>query len=354
MKNTLWITVFSVVSLCSPVVCAMSYEEEAPPPPAPAPQPERPKHPARVVEAEQKKEAAEIPADLQELVARVQTLDNAAFDEFVRCCGEKQDWPSSVVLRCLSIAAGAGHGPSQIELIKRSLGIEPQIAKFWLFEVALTMNAETLRETAAWLRARSGGASSDLSNQFESRAAALESGNSSVQNPIFSIESQYQEGGYPSLTPGSEAACALERGAKLKKTTQPTPQVVPTPQPVARPSQGSVSPQALQNLVPLYDRLARLRCREAYSALCQRRLLMLLGLIRNGANINVTTVETKGSNALHYACALGSLSITKWLLENGADPNARTNKGADPLTCVGSDNREAIIQLLKQYGAGQN
>ena len=118
-------------------------------------------------------------------------------------------------------------------------------------------------------------------------------------------------------------------------------------------SESSVSAEALEKLVPLYDRLARLKCREAYSALCQKRLLMLLGLIRNGADINVTTEETKGSNALHYACSLGSLSITKWLLENGADPNAKTAKGADPITCVGSDNREAIIRLLKQYGARQ-
>ena len=349
MKNTLWITVFSVVSLCSPVVCAMSYEEEAPPP-APAPQPVRPKHPARVVESEQKKEAAEIPADLQELVARVQTLDNAAFDEFVRCCGEKKDWPSSVVLRCLSIAAGAGHSPSQVELVKRCfVAGNSDMATFWLAEIFHSLKSAPLSDLSAWLREQG---LLNTAYRLEERLAGYAEGRIYL-NPIIDIASDYSNGTFPSLAPGSEAACLLERGEGMKsvpKTTAPAPE----PQPVARPSQGSVSPQALQNLVPLYDRLARLRCREAYSALCQKRLLMLLGLIRNGANINVTTVETKGSNALHYACALGSLSITKWLLENGADPNARTNKGADPLTCVGSDNREAIIQLLKQYGAGQN
>ena len=74
-------------------------------------------------------------------------------------------------------------------------------------------------------------------------------------------------------------------------------------------------------------------------------------MIRNGAHVDITLPETKGNTALHYACAIGSLSITRWLLENGANPNAVTNKGATPLMCVGSDNRAAIIQALRSYGA---
>lgn len=113
----------------------------------------------------------------------------------------------------------------------------------------------------------------------------------------------------------------------------------------------TISAEAFEKLTPLYDRLARLKCKEAYSALCQKRLLMLLDRIREGGDINMTTEETKGSAAIHYACSLGSLSITTWLLENGADPNLKTAKGADPITCVGSDNRKAIINLLKKHGA---
>lgn len=350
MKNTLWITLLSAVSMFTPVASAMSYDEEEDIPPAPAPAPERPKHPARVVKSEVKKDAAEIPADLQELVARVQALDEAAFDELVRCCGEKQDWPSSVLLRCLTIAAGTGHAPSQVELVKRGiLSGNRDVAFFWLAEIFHSLQSAPLRDLSAWMRQQG---YQNAAYELEERLAGYTEGRRYL-NPVIDIESEFGKGTFPSLAPGSEAACLLERGEGMKsvpKTTAPAPE----PQPVARPSQGSVSPQALQNLVPLYDRLARLRCREAYSAFCQKRLLMLLGLIRNGANINVATVETEGSNALHYACALGSLSITKWLLENGADPNARTDKGVVPLSCVGSDNREAIIQLLKQYGAGQN
>ena len=132
---------------------------------------------------------------------------------------------------------------------------------------------------------------------------------------------------------------------------------VSTPQPAVAEQKSeakTVSADALEKLKPLYNRLARLKCKEEYSALCQKRLLHLLDNIRNGGDINMTTEETKGSNALHYSCSLGSLSITKWLLENGADSNAKTAAGADPITCVGDDNRDAIIALLKQFGARAN
>ncbi len=105
------------------------------------------------------------------------------------------------------------------------------------------------------------------------------------------------------------------------------------------------------SLDPLIARMRALRCRHATSALYQKRLLTLLPMIRNGAHVDITLPETKGNTALHYACAIGSLSITRWLLENGANPNAVTNKGATPLMCVGSDNRAAIIQALRSYGA---
>lgn len=101
----------------------------------------------------------------------------------------------------------------------------------------------------------------------------------------------------------------------------------------------------------LIARLAGLKCKNSTSALYQKRLLTLLPLIRNGADVNITLPETKGNTALHYSCGLGSLNITRWLLQNGANPNAVTNKGKTPLECIGSDNRSAIIQELKNYGA---
>lgn len=107
------------------------------------------------------------------------------------------------------------------------------------------------------------------------------------------------------------------------------------------------------SLDPLISRMAALRCKHSDSALYQKRLLTLLPMIRNGADVNITLPETKGNTALHYACAIGSLGITTWLLEHGANPNAVTDKGATPLMCVGRDNRAAIVQALKTHGAEQ-
>ena len=119
------------------------------------------------------------------------------------------------------------------------------------------------------------------------------------------------------------------------------------------PSNSSYSSagQTHADLQPMIDRMAALRCREASSALYQKRLLTLLPMIRDGADVDVTLPETKGNTALHYACAIGSWSITKWLVEHGANVNAVTDKGSTPLDCVGEDNAERIRALLISRGA---
>lgn len=154
----------------------------------------------------------------------------------------------------------------------------------------------------------------------------------------------------------NHARMQAKRGAAATTTSSeqqstPEPAATGNAEAAAKNSEAKVSDEALEALKPLYDRLAKLTCKEAYSALCQKKLLMLLDCIRNGNDVNCTIPETKGSAAIHYACALGSVSITEWLLKNGANPNAKTAKGADPMTCIGSDNRAAISNLLKQYGA---
>ncbi len=109
--------------------------------------------------------------------------------------------------------------------------------------------------------------------------------------------------------------------------------------------------QTHADLQPMIDRMRALKCREASSALYQKRLLTLLPMIRNGADVDITLPETKGNTALHYACAIGSWSITQWLVEHGANVNAVTDKGAAPLDCVGDDNAQRIRALLISRGA---
>lgn len=126
------------------------------------------------------------------------------------------------------------------------------------------------------------------------------------------------------------------------------------------PVDASASPSASE--VPAADSSASTDASEvtsflssvnAYSdsgsnALYKKRLNMLLPMIADGSPVDVTTVETKGNTALHYASGLGHLELVRWLLQHGADPNAVTNKGATPLKCSGS---KAVSELLKQYGA---
>lgn len=105
------------------------------------------------------------------------------------------------------------------------------------------------------------------------------------------------------------------------------------------------------DLDPMIARMKALRCRQETSALYQKRLLALLPLIRNGADVDMTLPETKGNTALHYACGIGSWSITQWLVKHGANVNAQTNKGKTPLDCVGDDNAKRIRELLISHGA---
>ena len=116
----------------------------------------------------------------------------------------------------------------------------------------------------------------------------------------------------------------------------------------------SSAEQIHTDLQPMIDRMRALRCREATSALYQKRLLTLLPMIRDGADVDITLPETKGNTALHYACAIGSWSITQWLVEHGANVNAVTDKGATPLDCVGEDNAKRIRALLISHGARRN
>ena len=115
-------------------------------------------------------------------------------------------------------------------------------------------------------------------------------------------------------------------------------------------SRQSIPESDMEQLDAMVDRLRALKCKRADSALYQRRLLALLPLIRNGADVDVTLPETKGNTALHFACALGSWNISQWLVEHGANVNAKTHRGATPMDCLEGDNAARIKKLLQKHG----
>ena len=101
----------------------------------------------------------------------------------------------------------------------------------------------------------------------------------------------------------------------------------------------------------LNDILAALEkrtCKSATDKLYRKRLLMLLPLIQETHNPNTTTPETKGNTAMHYACGLSHVELVQWLIDHGADLNARTDKGATIDACIGGKNAAVIKKLIEE------
>lgn len=82
--------------------------------------------------------------------------------------------------------------------------------------------------------------------------------------------------------------------------------------------------------------------------LYQRRLLSLLPMIRSGSSVDVVLPNMNGTTALHNACGLSRVDIVRWLVNHGADLDARTAKGASVEQCVGGSNAAAISQILRE------
>jgi len=100
-----------------------------------------------------------------------------------------------------------------------------------------------------------------------------------------------------------------------------------------------------------------------HSALCKagrpQYLYVLKVLVENGADVNARTipgretggfmrdVRTKGETPLHRAAAYGDEAMISYLLENGAEKEARDANGDSPLTWASEHLRPgAILQLL--------
>ena len=86
----------------------------------------------------------------------------------------------------------------------------------------------------------------------------------------------------------------------------------------------------------------------AVERLYRKRLLTLLPQIMEGAPIDHSISDSNGTTALHNACGLSHVEIVKWLIDHGADLNAKTAKGASVDDCVGGPNAAAIRALLKK------
>lgn len=86
--------------------------------------------------------------------------------------------------------------------------------------------------------------------------------------------------------------------------------------------------------------------KTAVEKLYQKRLLSVLPQIMEGGDVNTVITKANGTTALHNACGLSHVEIVQWLVNHGADLDAKTAKGASVDDCVGGPNAKAIRAIL--------
>ena len=74
-------------------------------------------------------------------------------------------------------------------------------------------------------------------------------------------------------------------------------------------------------------------------------------LLKNGADVKTAARNTQKVTALHGAVARRDVDITKLLLDAGADPNARQERGFVPLHDAAANGIIPLVELLLQHGA---
>lgn len=91
-----------------------------------------------------------------------------------------------------------------------------------------------------------------------------------------------------------------------------------------------------------------MRFKEATSRHYAEVLTYLLPRIAVTKEWNLVGIS--GNTALHYTAAMGNQKTTKWLVEHGADINARNADGQTPLDCLGV-NKSGLDKWLIDHGA---
>ncbi|KAF9907666.1 hypothetical protein EC991_010698 [Linnemannia zychae] len=103
-----------------------------------------------------------------------------------------------------------------------------------------------------------------------------------------------------------------------------------------------------------------------HAACCNNNVAVVLYLIEHGADVNarrlprkyspekgVQTVGTTGSTPLHFAAANGCLNVVDILLRHGAIVDMTDKYGTSPLSVAAARNHPEVASLLHQYSAMQ-
>ena len=74
-------------------------------------------------------------------------------------------------------------------------------------------------------------------------------------------------------------------------------------------------------------------------------------LLKNGADVKTAARNAQNVTALHGAVARRDVEIVTMLLEAGADPNARQERGFVPLHDAAANGHAGLVELLLKHGA---
>lgn len=103
-----------------------------------------------------------------------------------------------------------------------------------------------------------------------------------------------------------------------------------------------------EHLQQLIASLEKAEYKTAVERLYQKRLLTLLPQIVQGAPVDTVLANANGTTALHNACGLSHVEIVRWLVEHGANLNAKTARGASVDDCIGGPNARSIRSILRK------
>jgi ankyrin repeat protein len=77
-------------------------------------------------------------------------------------------------------------------------------------------------------------------------------------------------------------------------------------------------------------------------------------LLKNGADVHLAARNAQRVTALHAGASRGGAEIVKMLLEGGADPDAKQERGFVPLHSAAANGNSVVVELLLKYGAHAN
>ena len=74
-------------------------------------------------------------------------------------------------------------------------------------------------------------------------------------------------------------------------------------------------------------------------------------LLKNGADVRLAARNAQKVTALHAGASRGGAEIVRLLLEAGADPNAKQERGFVPLHSAAANGNAPVVELLLLHGA---